>query len=161
ADPEVRVDALFDTEKGRWHLKVSRRIYGNTTETFIGPEFANSTLYRELTAAAQSMKGLIGEGARVKRGDKSKAVKNFDEAVTWLNAQATESIRRQRYKGLGEMSAEELFETTMNPETRSLRQVKLSDGTSADDTFAMLMGDEVEPRRLFIEANAEYANIDM
>ena len=88
-------------------------------------------------------------------------MKNFDEAVTWLNTQATESIRRQRYKGLGEMSAEELFETTMDPETRSLRQVKLTDGSNADDTFAMLMGDEVEPRRLFIEANAEYANIDM
>ncbi|HBZ58486.1 MAG TPA: DNA gyrase subunit B [Sutterella sp.] len=161
ADPEVSVDALFDTEKSRWHLRISRRIYGNTTETFIGPEFVNSALYKELVAAAVSMKGLVGEGARIKRGEKSKAVKNFDEAVTWLNTQATESIRRQRYKGLGEMSAEELFETTMDPETRSLRQVKLTDGSNADDTFAMLMGDEVEPRRLFIEANAEYANIDM
>lgn len=159
-DPQVQVDALFNTEKSRWHLRFRRYIYGNVTETFLGPDFVNSVPYQELTNAANSIKGLIREGARVKRGEKSQSVNNFDEAVSWLNAQATQSIRRQRYKGLGEMDAKELFETTMDPKTRSMRQVKLNDISAADDTFATLMGDEVAPRRTFIENNAIYANID-
>ena len=161
-DPDIKAEAHFDTEKNRWHICLSRHIYGNTHETFIEQEFLRSRDYQTLTESAQALKGLIGEGARVVRGDKTEAVKNFGEAVKWLLAQAEAGVRKQRYKGLGEMDAAELFETTMNPQTRRLLRVRLEDASKADDIFSMLMGDEVEPRRDFIEENALFAsNIDV
>ena len=105
---------------------------------------------------------MIQDGARIVRADASQAIKNFGEAVHWLLAQAESGVRKQRYKGLGEMNSEELFETTMNPQTRRLLRVRLEDASKADDIFSMLMGDEVEPRRAFIEENALFAtNIDI
>ena len=161
-DPDIKAEAHFDTEKNRWHICLARHIYGNTHETFIEQEFLRSRDYQTLTESAQALKGLIGEGARVVRGDKTEAVKNFGEAVKWLLAQAEAGVRKQRYKGLGEMDAAELFETTMNPQTRRLLRVRLEDASKADDIFSMLMGDEVEPRRDFIEENALFAsNIDV
>ena len=118
--------------------------------------------YAVLTQAASVLKGLIQDGARIVRGDASQSIKNFGEAVHWLLAQAESGVRKQRYKGLGEMNSEELFETTMNPQTRRLLRVRLEDASKADDIFSMLMGDEVEPRRAFIEENALFAtNIDI
>ena len=89
-------------------------------------------------------------------------MKNFGEAVRWLLDQAEAGVRKQRYKGLGEMDSEELFETTMDPQTRRLLRVRLEDASKADDIFSMLMGDEVEPRRDFIEENALFvSNLDI
>ena len=108
------------------------------------------------------MNGLIGEGARVTRENKTHNVKNFEEAIVWLMQEASSGIAKQRYKGLGEMNAEQLAETTMQPENRRLLRVRLEDAASSDNIFSMLMGDNVEPRRAFIEDNALFAsNIDI
>ena len=161
-DPEIKVAPQFDKEKERWRLCISHYIYGNTHHTFIDPEFLRSHEYATLVETAQALEGVIKAGARVVRGDVSQGVKNFGEAVRWLLDQAEAGVRKQRYKGLGEMNSEELYETTMNPQTRRLLRVRLEDASKADDIFSMLMGDEVEPRRDFIEENALFvSNLDI
>ncbi len=161
-DPEIITQAVFDENKERWKLEIRHHIYGNTHCTFIEQEFLRSNEYRTLIATSNQLKGLIGEGARVVRKDKSYPVRNFGEAVRWLLEQAESQTRKQRYKGLGEMGAKELFETTMDPKTRRLLRVRLEDASKADDIFSMLMGDEVEPRRDFIEENALFvSNLDI
>jgi DNA gyrase subunit B len=111
---------------------------------------------------AGKLKELIGEGAYVERGDKRKAIGSFDEAVDWLMNEARKGQSIQRYKGLGEMNPEQLWETTVNPETRRLIQVKIEDAVKADEIFTTLMGDQVEPRREFIEQNAlTVSNLDV
>ena len=161
-DPEITAEVLFDADKERYKIQINHHIYGNTHRTYIEQEFLRSNDYRVLVETSQALKGLIGEGARVVRGDDSQQIKNFGDAVRWLLAQAEAGVRKQRYKGLGEMGAEELFETTMNPQTRRLLRVRLEDASKADDIFSMLMGDEVEPRRAFIEENALFvSNLDV
>ena len=149
-------------KKERVRIRVSHHIYGNTHTTFIEPEFLRSNEYRILRDAAVALKGVVGEGARAVRGEASQSVKNFGEAVKWFMDQAEAGVKKQRYKGLGEMGSEELYETTMNPQTRRLLRVRLEDASKADDIFSMLMGDEVEPRREFIEDNAIFvSNLDI
>ena len=123
--------------------------------------FLQTTDYATLIETAQTLNGVIQEGARVVRGNRSTTVKNFEEAIQWLMNEASSGLTRQRYKGLGEMNAEQLAETTMQPQNRRLLRVRLEDAASSDNVFAMLMGDNVEPRRQFIEDNALFAsNID-
>ena len=161
-DPEIKVAAEIDAEKERVRIRVSHHIYGNTHTTFIEPEFLRSNEYRILRDAAVALKGVVGEGARAVRCEASQSVKNFGEAVKWFMDQAEAGVKKQRYKGLGEMGSEELYETTMNPQTRRLLRVRLEDASKADDIFSMLMGDEVEPRREFIEDNAIFvSNLDI
>ena len=122
--------------------------------------------YAALSAEAQNFNGLLSEGAKVSRGEGDKAktekVTDFRQAMAWLLSEAERTTGRQRYKGLGEMNPEQLWETTMDPNVRSLLQVKINDLIEADRVFTMLMGDEVEPRRDFIETNALRAgNIDV
>lgn len=160
-DPDITADAHWDAERERWHIRISHHIYGNTHHTWVEPEFLRAPEYEVLQHTAKVLKGVIGNGARVVRGPKSTEVRNFGEAVKWFMDQAEAGVRKQRYKGLGEMDDKELFETTMNPETRRLLRVRLEDVTKADDIFSMLMGDEVEPRRDFIEENALFvSNLD-
>ena len=122
----------------------------------------NTADYATLVTTAQTLKGVVGEGAKVVRGKKSAPVKNFEEAIQWLMNEAGSGLTRQRYKGLGEMNAEQLAETTMQPENRRLLRVRLEDAASSDNVFSMLMGDNVEPRRRFIEDNALLvSNIDI
>ena len=129
-------------------------------------DFVHGADYAALAEAASTFKGLMSDGSRVMRGEgerqKEDKVETFREAMAWLIVQAEGATARQRYKGLGEMNPAQLWETTMDPTVRRLLRVQIDDAIEADHVFTMLMGDEVEPRREFIETNAlRAANIDV
>ena len=140
--------------------------HGNIKSSILTQEFVRSSDYAALSAEAQSFNGLLQDGAKVTRGEGDKArtekVADFRQAMQWLIREAERTTGRQRYKGLGEMNPEQLWETTMDPNVRRLLRVQIDDAIEADRVFTMLMGDEVEPRRDFIETNALRAgNIDV
>ena len=124
--------------------------------------FFSSPEYERIAAIGAELKDLLEAGAYVVRGKQRADVATFPEAVDWLMEQAKQSQSIQRYKGLGEMNPEQLWDTTVNPETRRLTQVRIEDAVTADEVFTTLMGDHVEPRRDFIERNAlAAANLDV
>jgi len=162
----VDVFAQFDQSLDKHRLLIARRHHGNVRTSTIDADFAVGADYAALAGAAQTFKGLIGPGAKVVRGEgekaKEAAVTDFRQAMQWLLAQAEGSLVKQRYKGLGEMNPEQLWETTMDPAVRRMLKVQIEDAIGADRIFTTLMGDDVEPRRQFIETNALYAgNIDV
>jgi len=120
----------------------------------IDTEFVHSGDYAQIRQTAEMLRGLLGEGAEVQRGEKKQPVQDFGEAMKWLLGEVEKSTTLQRYKGLGEMNPEQLWETTMDPGMRRLLRVQIEDSIAADEIFTKLMGDEVEPRRAFIELNA-------
>jgi DNA gyrase subunit B len=166
-DPSVEVVVTTVDELSDKHaLKIQRRLHGNLKVSTIDADFVAGPDYQVLSNAAATFKGLIGEGALVRRGqgDKAKeiAIKDFHEAMSWLREEAERGVTKQRYKGLGEMNPEQLWETTMDPTVRRLLKVQIEDAIAADQIFTTLMGDDVEPRRAFIEMNALQAgNIDV
>ena len=165
ARPEIIVQKDERTE--RFRLMISRRVHGNTKISVLDSDFVHGADYGSLARASEALTNVLGTGAIVKRGDSEKntkeaSVKDFREAMEWLLAEAERGVSRQRYKGLGEMNPEQLWETTMDTNTRTLLKVNIEDAISADQVFTTLMGDEVEPRRQFIETNALIArNIDV
>jgi DNA gyrase subunit B len=162
----AEVASEFDVRTDKPLLRISRRHHGNIKSSVITQDFVHGADYAALAEAAKTFRGLLGEGAVVRRGEGEKAkeekVGDFREAMRWLIGQAENATARQRYKGLGEMNPEQLWETTMDPNVRRLLRVQIDDAIEADRVFTMLMGDEVEPRREFIEQNAlRAANIDV
>jgi DNA gyrase subunit B len=163
--PEITVQKEDRTE--RFKLLLSRRIHGNLKLSAINSDFVHGSDYLSLTGAAQALAGRVLPGSRVRRGDpdknqKEQLVQNFRTAFAWLLAEAERTVSRQRYKGLGEMNPQQLWETTMDTATRRLLRVQIEDAIMADQVFTTLMGDEVDPRRAFIEKNALIArNLDV
>jgi DNA gyrase subunit B len=156
------VDLVQDGEKQIWlpHVTVSQ--HGVSVKILINKDLFLSAEYRKLTSHGSKLKGLLQADAIIKRGDKQQNVESFAQTVMWLLDEAKKGQSIQRYKGLGEMNPEQLWETTMNPESRRMLQVTIEDAVAADKIFTTLMGDQVEPRRQFIETNAlEAGDLDI
>ncbi len=163
---DAEVAAEFDARTEKPLLRIGRRHHGNIKSSVITQDFVHGADYEALSKAGLTFNGLLGSDAIVKRGEgerqKEQKVADFRAAMAWLMGQAENVVSRQRYKGLGEMNPSQLWETTMDPTVRRLLRVQIDDAIEADRVFTMLMGDEVEPRRDFIESNALRAgNIDV
>ncbi|MBI3147876.1 MAG: DNA topoisomerase (ATP-hydrolyzing) subunit B [Betaproteobacteria bacterium] len=154
ADPGLVIDALYDEALDAYQLRIRRTVHGTVRATFLDRGFLEGGDFATIGKAAVLLDGLIKSGAVVKRGDHSLEVSNFPQAIDWLFAQTRANLTIQRYKGLGEMNPEQLWETTMDPATRRLLKVQIEDAITADEIFTTLMGEQVEPRRAFIETNA-------
>lgn len=165
-DGTADVYAQFDEKNEKHRLMVARRHHGNVRLSHIDADFVHGADYAALALAAKTFQGLIPVGTKVRRGEGEKmreqTVNDFHGAMQWLLSEAERGVSRQRYKGLGEMNPEQLFETTLDVTQRRLLKVQIEDAIAADQIFTTLMGDEVEPRRNFIESNALVArNIDV
>ena len=154
APMNMKVDAKYDEKTERHYLAVSRTQHGIVRQSVIDADVLQSGDYAQIRKGAELLQGLLGEGAYVKRGDQQHPVQEFREAIDWLLEEVQRGVAIQRYKGLGEMNPEQLWETTMDPSTRRLLKTRIEDAIHAGEIFSTLMGDEVEPRRNFIEANA-------
>ena len=153
---------LKETEEGGWCVHVVRRMHGVDTILLFADGLFNSEEIKRLNKLNQELAGLLTEESWIERGEKKEPVMRFDEVMAWLLKEASRGLNIQRYKGLGEMNPGQLWETTMDPETRRMLQVTIQDAYQADEVFSTLMGDLVEPRRDFIEKNAlSVSNLDI
>jgi DNA gyrase subunit B len=152
----------FDTEHQIHFPVVGIRIRGITEQIRLGHSFIVSAEYRAIVELGNRVRDLLRPGAVVRRGDRNREVSTFGQALNWLLAEARRGLDVQRYKGLGEMNPDQLWQTTMDPAVRRMLRVTIEDGIAADQMFTTLMGDQVEPRREFIEANAlSVVNLDV
>lgn len=157
-----QVYLVEDAERGAQLPVIKLRRHGIDTEFPLTYEFIVGRDYEKMTAIGGEINGLIEEGGYVMRGERKQPVKDFVEAIEWLIGESKRGLYVQRYKGLGEMNPEQLWETTMDPNNRRMTQVTIEDAIGADQLFSTLMGDQVEPRRAFIESNAlKVANLDV
>lgn len=163
AQDKIRIRLREDeNEAGAWQAHLVRTRFGIDSERSLKPEFFESGEYAAFKTLIQQLQGLLGEGAWVQRGERRKEVGSFREVMDWLMDEARRGQHIQRYKGLGEMNPEQLWETTLDSNSRRLLQVQIEDAIAADEIFTTLMGDQVEPRREFIENNAlNAANLDI
>jgi DNA gyrase subunit B len=160
--PRYRLSALAAADEQGGALMIERQHHGlSVTQSIPAALFDGGELRPILDVAAQ-LADLIQAGATVARGGRSQPIASFKDAHTWLMDEAKKGRTVQRFKGLGEMNPEQLWDTTVNPETRRLLKVRIEDVVAADQIFSTLMGDVVEPRRAFIEDNAlKVANLDV
>ncbi len=162
AGPRYQVSIQKDEDDADTSIVVRRDHHGITTLKTIHRGFFRSPEYEQIAAIGAELNELVQPGAFVSRGKERTEIDSFPEAIDWFMSQAKKGQHIQRYKGLGEMNPEQLWETTVNPKTRRLMQVRVEDAVAADEIFTTLMGDQVEPRREFIERNAlAVANLDV
>lgn len=159
---QTLIELHHDEERNIYVPKVRLIQHGISTDYLLHIDFFEGNTYRSIVSLGEKLDGLLEDGAYVQRGEKKIAVKGFYEALEWLLAEAKRGHSIQRYKGLGEMNPDQLWETTMDPDTRRMLRVSIEDAVAADQIFTTLMGDDVEPRRMFIESNALNAgNLDV
>ncbi|MBL1432807.1 MAG: DNA topoisomerase (ATP-hydrolyzing) subunit B [Gammaproteobacteria bacterium] len=145
-----------------WHVLVDITTHSVTRRIVLPSEFFQSREYQTLSDLGQRLDGLLTDGAYVQRGERKQNVSSFKQVYDWLTNEAKRGLTIQRYKGLGEMNPEQLWETTMSFDTRCMLQVRIEDAVSADEIFTTLMGDQVEPRRDFIQQHAlSVSNLDV
>ena len=157
-----RASLREDRERHLWLPEVEMVAHGLSSYVTFNRDFFASNDYRTVTALGEQLNSLLEDGAYVQRGERKKPVSSFKEALAWLMAESTKRHSIQRYKGLGEMNPEQLWETTMDPSVRRMLKVTIEDAIATDLIFNTLMGDAVEPRREFIESNAlAVANLDV
>jgi len=157
----TRMVPKFDDIQERWILRVERMHHGNLKVGLIDEDLLLSGDFMQLKRTAETLADLFGNGGFMARGEKKHVAANFGDAMKWLLNEVERGIAKQRYKGLGEMNPEQLWETTMDPKVRRLLRVQIDDAIAADEIFTTLMGENVEPRREFIENNALNARIDI
>lgn len=158
----IDFESLFDDIKQQYCIKTTRIEHGNQINSNIDSYFINSNDYSKIITAQEAVNHINGANLFIYRGDNNKNVNTFADGLDWLLNEVKKNLSIQRYKGLGEMNASQLWETTMDPSVRHLLKVTIEDAISADNIFSTLMGDDVEPRRNFIETNALRArNIDI
>ena len=162
AKEELQIEAQYDEKNEKYQLLIKKTKHGNLRATVLDQDFLQSGDYLQIKRTAQMLLGFLGAGAYVKRGEQQRPVVEFKQALDWLLEEVKKGITVQRYKGLGEMNPEQLWDTTMDPSHRRLLRVQIEDAISADEIFTTLMGDIVEPRRAFIETNAlSVRNLDV
>ena len=150
----VEISPEYDAITEGFRLKITRMQHGNIRTSHLDQDFLRSGDYVQIKKTAQVLDQLLGPDAYVKRGEQRQSVREFKEALDWLLQEVKKGIGMQRYKGLGEMNPTQLWETTMDPNSRRLLRAQIEDSIAADEIFTTLMGDAVEPRRAFIENNA-------
>ncbi len=159
---EVTLTVEYSASTESHRILIQRIHHGNVQVSSLDKDFVESGDYEQIRRTALLLQGLIGKGAVVRRGEHETAVTDFKQALDWLLEDVKKNLSIQRYKGLGEMNPEQLWETTMDPKVRRLLKVQIEDAIAADEIFTTLMGDAVEPRRAFIETNALVArNLDI
>ncbi|MDA1073633.1 MAG: DNA topoisomerase (ATP-hydrolyzing) subunit B [Proteobacteria bacterium] len=160
--PTPTVEVTFDSEHQIYIPVVEIQVRGLTERLVLGRNFFQGTDYQAIVEVGRLTADLIGEGAKVTRGERSAVVSTFGQAHAWLMAEARRGVDIQRYKGLGEMNPDQLWQTTMDPAVRRMLRVTVDDAVAADRMFTTLMGDQVEPRREFIQSNAlTVVNLDI
>jgi len=157
-----KVSVKGDEDSNLYGLIIDKRLHGILSQYELSSDFLRSADYQAVARFVDQVSDLFADGSYVSRGERRQPVAKFSEAYSWLMKEARKGLNIQRYKGLGEMNPDQLWETTMDPGNRRLLRVRIEDAIAADEVFTTLMGDQVEPRRVFIKSNAlKVVNLDV